>query len=137
LVGNTSYSVALERKDRRLPENGGSGAISDGLGGGFRRDQGLGPIGRPCGHDMLSHSCLQEGANAATHKIHLFRHLDNEYCRNILSKIRAKDKENGILVVTEGLFSMDSYTPNLAGLQALCHEFDATLVVDVAHDLAA
>src|SRR5258707_14259871 len=40
-----------------------------------------------------------------------------------------------MLVVTEGLFSMDSDTPNLAGLQALCHEFNATLVVDVAHDL--
>ena len=63
--------------------------------------------------DMLSHSCLQEGANAATNNIHLFRHLDNEYCRNILTKIRAKDKENGILVVTEGLFSMDSDTPDL------------------------
>jgi 7-keto-8-aminopelargonate synthetase-like enzyme len=85
--------------------------------------------------DMLSHSCLQEGANAATNNIHLFRHLDNEYCRNILAKIRAKDKDNGVLVVTEGLFSMDSDTPDLAGLQALCREFNATLVVDVAHDL--
>jgi 7-keto-8-aminopelargonate synthetase-like enzyme len=83
----------------------------------------------------LSHSCLQEGANAATTNVHLFRHLDNDYCRKILTKIRAKDKENGILVVTEGLFSMDSDTPDLAALQALCHEFNATLVVDVAHDL--
>ena len=39
--------------------------------------------------------------------IHLFRHLDNEYCRNILDQDQVKDKENGILVVTEGLFSMD------------------------------
>jgi 7-keto-8-aminopelargonate synthetase-like enzyme len=30
---------------------------------------------------------------------------------------------------------MDSDTPDLAALQALCHEFNATLVVDVAHDL--
>jgi glycine C-acetyltransferase len=87
--------------------------------------------------DMLSHSCLQEGAHAATNNIHLFRHLDTEYCRNILTKIRAKDKENGILVVTEGLFSMDSDTPDIAALQSLCHEFNATLVVDVAHDLGS
>ena len=78
---------------------------------------------------------LAPGAHAATTNIHLFRHLDNEYCRNILTKIRSKDKENGILVVTEGLFSMDSDTPDLAALQRLCHEFNATLVVDVAHDL--
>src|SRR5882762_10223108 len=49
LVGNTSYSVALERKiaDFLKMEEA---VLSDGLGGGFRRDQGLGPIGRPCGH---------------------------------------------------------------------------------------
>jgi glycine C-acetyltransferase len=85
--------------------------------------------------DMLAHSCLQEGAHAATNNVHLFRHLDNAYCRNVLAKIRAKDAQNGILVVTEGLFSMDSDTPDLRTLQALCHEYNATLVVDVAHDL--
>jgi 7-keto-8-aminopelargonate synthetase-like enzyme len=85
--------------------------------------------------DMLAHSCLQEGAQAATNNVHLFRHLDNEYCRSILAKIRDKDKDNGILVITEGLFSMDSDTPDLATLQAICHEYNATLVVDVAHDL--
>jgi glycine C-acetyltransferase len=83
----------------------------------------------------LSHSCLQEGARAATNNVHLFRHVDNEYCRNVLAKIRAKDAANGILVVTEALFSMDSDTPDLVALQELCHEFNATLVVDVAHDL--
>jgi glycine C-acetyltransferase len=41
------------------------------------------------------------------------------------------------MVVTEGLFSMDSDTPNIEGLQELCHEFNATLVVDVAHDLGS
>ena len=30
---------------------------------------------------------------------------------------------------------MDSDTPDLSALQELCHEFNATLVVDVAHDL--
>jgi glycine C-acetyltransferase len=87
--------------------------------------------------DMLSHSCLQEGANAATNNIHLFRHLDNDYCRDVLAKIRGKDKQNGIMVLTEGLFSMDSDTPRLLELQELCREYNATLVVDVAHDLGA
>ena len=85
--------------------------------------------------DMLSHACLQEGAHAATHNVYQFRHLDNDYCRRLLAKIRAKDTENGILVVTEGLFSMDSDTPDLVGLQEICHEYNATLVVDVAHDM--
>jgi glycine C-acetyltransferase len=37
--------------------------------------------------------------------------------------------------VTESLFSMDSDTPDIAALQDLAHEYGATLVVDVAHDL--
>ena len=87
--------------------------------------------------DTLSHACLQEGANAATRNIYQFRHLDTDHCRRWLSQIRAKDTENGILVVTEGLFSMNSDTPDIAALQELCHEWNATLVVDVAHDLGS
>src|SRR3979490_383637 len=135
LVGNTSYSVALERKIADFLKMEEAVLYPTGWAAGFGVIKGLVRSADHVVMDMLSHSCLQEGANASTHKIHLFRHLDNEYCRSILSEIRAKDKGNGILVVTEGLFSMDSDTPNLAGLQALCHEFHATLVVDVAHDL--
>ena len=40
-------------------------------------------------------------------------------------------------MVTESLFSMDSDTPDLGALQELCREYDATLLVDVAHDLGA
>ena len=82
-------------------------------------------------------SLSQEGANAATRNIYTHRHLDLDHCRHWLQTIRAKDTENGIMVVTEGLFSMDSDTPDIAALQDLCHEYNATLLVDVAHDLGA
>src|SRR5580692_7768910 len=135
LVGNTSYSVALERKSAYFLQMAHVVLYPTGWGAGFGVVKGLVRSADHVVMDMLSHSCLQEGANAATNNIHLFRHLDNEYCRNILAKIRAKDKDNGILVLTEGLFSMDSDTPNLLELQTLCREYNATLVVDVAHDL--
>jgi glycine C-acetyltransferase len=137
LVGNTSHSVALERKIADFLKMEEVVLYPTGWAAGFGVIKGLVRSADHVVMDMLSHSCLQEGAHAATNNIHLFRHLDNEYCRNILTKIRAKDKENGILVVTEGLFSMDSDTPDLAALQSLCHEFNATLVVDVAHDLGS
>jgi 7-keto-8-aminopelargonate synthetase-like enzyme len=135
LVGNTSHSVELERKIGDFIGMEHVTLYPTGWAAGFGVVKGLVRSSDHVVMDMLSHSCLQEGANAATNNIHLFRHLDNEYCRQILNKIRAKDKQNGILVITEGLFSMDSDTPDLAALQALCHEFNATLVVDVAHDL--
>jgi 7-keto-8-aminopelargonate synthetase-like enzyme len=135
LVGNTFYSVALERKIAEFVGMEHVVLYPTGWAAGFGVVKGLVRSADHIVMDMLAHSCLQEGAHAATNNIHMFRHLDNEYCRNILTKIRAKDSENGILVITEGLFSMDSDTPDLVALQDLCHEFNATLVVDVAHDL--
>src|SRR3546814_3776462 len=92
---------------------------------------------RPSDHivmDALSHACLQEGAQAATRNIHLYRHNQIESVREKLAAIRAKDNANGILIITESLFSMDSDTPDIEALQALAREYDAILVVDVAHD---
>ena len=93
---------------------------------------------RPNDHiviDVLAHNCLQEGANAATKNVHLYRHLDPDHARKQLQRIRSKDTQNSILLVTEGVFSMDADSPDIAALQALAHEFGALLVVDVAHDL--
>lgn len=87
--------------------------------------------------DQLVHNCIQEGTSASTRNVHLFRHLDLAHARLKLASIRAKDARNGILLLTEGLFSMDSDSPDLAAFQALCREFDALLVVDVAHDLGS
>jgi glycine C-acetyltransferase len=135
LVGNTSHSVLLERKIAEFCGMPEAILFPTGWGAGYGVIKGL---VRGTDHivmDALAHTCLQEGANAATRNIYLFRHNQVAECRKWLERIRAKDTENGIMVVTEGLFSMDSDTPDIAALQALCHEFNATLVVDVAHDL--
>lgn len=87
--------------------------------------------------DQLSHACLMQGARAATQNIYLFRHNDAEALRHRLAKIRAKDSENAILVVSEGLFSMDSDSPDIDALQSACREFGAVLMMDVAHDFGA
>eukprot|EP01017_Pseudomicrothorax_dubius_P027902 TRINITY_DN3270_c0_g1_i1.p1 TRINITY_DN3270_c0_g1~~TRINITY_DN3270_c0_g1_i1.p1 ORF type:complete len:461 (-),score=105.90 TRINITY_DN3270_c0_g1_i1:82-1464(-) len=84
--------------------------------------------------DKLAHNCLQEGALIATRNLFVARHLDNKNFEEKLKEIREKDTENGILVVTEGLFSMDSDTPNLAELQKICKQYNATLLIDMAHD---
>ncbi len=87
--------------------------------------------------DNLAHACLQQGAKAATQKVRRHAHLDLDAVTKHLQDIRAEDTKNGILVVSEGLFSMDSDYPDLMRLQHLCREYEATLFVDVAHDLGA
>jgi 7-keto-8-aminopelargonate synthetase-like enzyme len=87
--------------------------------------------------DQYAHNCCVQGAMAATRNVHRVRHLSTDGFVRQLRRIRAADAENAILVVTEGIFSMDGDSPDLAALQSACREYEATLLVDVAHDLGA
>lgn len=87
--------------------------------------------------DALAHASLRQGAHAATRNVSAFRHNDCDHLRELLAGIRAVDAGGAILVVTEGLFSMDADSPDLPLMQYLCREYGATLLVDVAHDLGA
>lgn len=87
--------------------------------------------------DRLAHNSLRQGATAATANVRYFAHLDNDSARAHLHAIRSVDSRNAILVVTEGVFSMDSDAPALRELIGICREYGATLMVDVAHDFGA
>jgi 7-keto-8-aminopelargonate synthetase-like enzyme len=87
--------------------------------------------------DQYAHNCCVQGAMAATPNVHRVRHLSTDAFVRQLRRIRAIDTENAILVVTEGIFSMNGDSPDLAALQTACREYDATLLVDAAHDLGA
>ena len=137
LAGNTKYSLRLEETISEFLGLEHTTLYPTGWAAGYGAIKGL---VRPTDHvvmDGLSHACLQEGAHSATSNVHLHGHLNIESARRHLKRIRANDTTNGILVVTESLFSMDSDTPDLRALQDLCNEYDATLLVDVAHDLGA
>jgi len=137
LAGNTKYSLRLEETISRFLQLDHTVLYPTGWAAGYGVIKGL---VRPADHivmDGLSHACLQEGAYSATANVHLHGHLNLVSVRRHLKRIRDKDASNGILVVTESLFSMDSDTPDLGALQDLCREYGATLLVDVAHDLGA
>ena len=134
-IGNTKYSLALERSIADFLGMEHAVLFPTGWAAGFGVIKAL---VRPDDHvvmDGLCHSCLQEGAAAATRNVHLHGHLNIASARRHLARIRARDAENAILVVSESLFSMDSDTPDIAALQDLCREFRATLLIDCAHDL--
>lgn len=135
LVGNISTSVALEHKIAGFLKMEEAILYPTGWAAGFGVIKGLVRSSDHIVMDALSHACLQVGAQSATRNVVLFRHIDMDHCRKRLATIRAKDTENAIMLVTEGLFSMDSDTPDIEAMQDLAREFDATLVVDVAHDL--
>jgi glycine C-acetyltransferase len=135
LLGNTAASVALEEKVAQFVGVEHAILFPTGWAAGFGAIKGLVRGSDHVVIDSLAHACLQEGAAAATKNVHLFRHLENDEVRKLLADIRAGDTENGILVVTESLFSMNSDTPDITELQEVCREFGAVLLVDAAHDL--
>lgn len=134
LLGNTRHSLRLERRIADFIRGHEVVLYPTGWSAGFAAVQG---VVRPDDHvvmDVLAHSCLQEGARAATSNIHFHGHLNLRGLERRLQRIRAVDATNGILVVTESLFSMHSDTPDIAAMSALCKQYSAMLLVDCAHD---
>jgi 7-keto-8-aminopelargonate synthetase-like enzyme len=137
LLGNTQASLRLEEAIAALVRTDHVTLFPTGWGAAYGA---ITAFVQPDDHiviDQFAHASLRQGANASGAKIATNRHLDCAHVRDLLATIRAHDSANGILVVTEGLFSMDSDSPDLAALQGACHEYGATLLVDVAHDLGA
>ena len=137
LAGNTKYSLRLEETISAHLGVQHALLYPTGWAAGYGVIKGLVRPGDHVVMDGLAHACLQEGAYSATSNVHLHGHLNVESARRHLRRIRDKDAKAAIMVVTESLFSMDSDTPDLKALQDLSHEYGATLLVDVAHDLGA
>ncbi|MEM9332530.1 MAG: aminotransferase class I/II-fold pyridoxal phosphate-dependent enzyme [Pseudomonadota bacterium] len=134
LLGNTRQSLKLETRISQFIEGREIVLYPTGWSAGFAAIQGF---VRPEDHvvmDVLAHSCLQEGARASTSNIHYHGHLNVTGLERRLQRIRKNDNTNGIIVVTESLFSMHSDTPDIAAMKDLCEKYDATLLVDCAHD---
>ena len=135
LVGNTVHSVDLEARIAEFLGMREAILFPTGWAAGFGVIKGLVRSSDYIVMDALAHACLQTGAQASTRNVLLFRHLDVNHARQRLETIRAKDPDAGVMVITESLFSMDSDVPDIRAMQELAHEYGATLMVDVAHDL--
>ncbi len=108
LLGNTKNSLMLEKTISEFTGGREIVPVSDRLVGRLCRCPRLHSPSDHVVMDVLAHSCLQEGARAATGNIHFHGHLNAKGLERRLQKVRQNDMENAILVVTESLFSMHS-----------------------------
>src|SRR5450432_2529248 len=83
--------------------------------------------------DELSHACLFAGAQLSRGKVLTFRHNDVAHLRELLRDNRAA--HDHVMIVTDGVFSMDGDLAPLAELNAQAGEYDAWLMSDDAHGL--
>jgi glycine C-acetyltransferase len=137
LQGNTSLSRRLEREIGELVNADHVLLYPTGWAAGFGAIVGLVRASDHVVIDQLAHACLMQGARAATPNVRMYHHNNVNDVRRKLRRIREKDTTNAILVVSEGLFSMDSDSPDISALQDACKEYNAVLMMDVAHDLGA
>jgi glycine C-acetyltransferase len=82
--------------------------------------------------DELNHASIIDGVRLCKADRAIYRHLDSAHLREILKAARQK-KTGKILVVADGVFSMDGDVSDLKSILALCEEFDAIPMVDDAH----
>ncbi len=137
LMGNTALSAELEDRLAAFLGYRDSTVFATGWAAGYGIIKTLVQPHDYIVIDMLAHASLQEGARNATRNVFSVPHLSNADVARRLERIRRDKPEIGILVVTETVFSMDSDIPDLAGLVETCKRWNATLLVDAAHDLGA
>jgi glycine C-acetyltransferase len=88
--------------------------------------------------DALNHASIIDGMRLSKAPRKVFPHADVEALREILRDARETGRPGGgeyrlILVVTDGVFSMDGDIAPLPGIVAAAEEFDAAVMVDDAH----
>jgi len=82
--------------------------------------------------DELNHASIIDGCRLCKADRAIYRHLDYDHLRQILKTARGK-ATGKILVVADGVFSMDGDVSDLKAIRSLCGEFDAIPMVDDAH----
>lgn len=86
--------------------------------------------------DERNHASIIDGcrlAKTAGARVRIFRHMDLGHLEELLVAESSTGSDAHILVVTDGLFSMDGTVADVPGLLRLCRAHGAALMVDDAH----
>jgi len=83
--------------------------------------------------DALIHNSVAEGARMAGAARMTFPHNDWQAVADLLGRVRTQYRN--VLIVVEGIYSMDGDHPDLARFVQVKSDFDAWLMVDEAHSL--
>jgi 7-keto-8-aminopelargonate synthetase-like enzyme len=85
--------------------------------------------------DQLAHNCLSTAAKSATKDLQKFKHNNMDHLAELLKNSREKNKINSVIIVLESLYSMNSTTPDFRRVMELADQYEAIVIIDVAHEL--
>ena len=83
--------------------------------------------------DELAHACLWGGSRLSRARVLAYPHVEIDRVKALLAELRGQHRR--VLIVTDGVFSMDGDVAPLHALAALAQQYDAWLLSDDAHGL--
>ena len=84
-------------------------------------------------HDALSHNSIVQGAILSGSRRRAFAHNDYNALDEALTELRTRYRR--VLVIVEGVYSMDGDFPNLPKFIEVCKKHKCWLMVDEAHSI--
>ena len=104
---------------------------------GFTCNTGVIPILAPEGativSDALNHASIIDGIRLTKAERKIYPHADMDALRSTLREVRSADAHRTILVITDGVFSMDGDIAKLPEIVEAAEEAEAIVYVDDAH----
>jgi glycine C-acetyltransferase len=134
IAGNMDLHMELEHRLAKFKEAEASLVFQTG----FAANAGLIPQLADAGDiivsDELNHGSIIDGVRLSRADRAVYRHCDTVDLGRVLSKVEEHDPPyRRILIITDGVFSMDGDIAPLDGISKLAHDHGAMLYVDDAH----
>jgi 8-amino-7-oxononanoate synthase len=85
--------------------------------------------------DRQVHACIVDGTRLSYGKVYKFAHNDMEDCERVVANVRNINGRGGMLIVVDGVFSMEGDIINLPELVKIAKKYNARLMVDDAHSI--
>lgn len=85
--------------------------------------------------DRQVHACIVDGCRLSYGKTYKFAHNDMEDLDRVLANIRNNHPRCGIMIVVDGVFSMEGDIIDLPGLVNVAEKHEARVMIDDAHSI--
>jgi len=83
--------------------------------------------------DRQDHACIVDGARLSYGKIYKFGHNDMDDFERVAANVRNINNRGGVMVVVDGVFSMEGDIVNLPRLVEVAQHYGIKVMVDDAH----
>lgn len=83
--------------------------------------------------DELNHASIIDGCRLSRAQVFIYRHRDAEHLRSLILQSAVQGHYRRLVIITDGVFSMDGDIAPLTDLLNVADEYGAILLVDDAH----